>query len=134
MIYRLAEIIGGILTSFSIYFILGNEVNLCANSPNYSNYPVYVIIGIEVLASALLMLIIMTVVFTKGLKKFGGLVIGATMGLDIFLFGLISGASKNPARSLAPVIVSGYYTDLWLYLTAPFIGTSIVACLLRNKF
>ena len=76
----------------------------------------------------------MTVVFTKGLKKFGGLVIGATVGLDIFLFGLISGASKNPARSLAPVIVSGYYTDLWLYLTAPFIGTSIVACLLRNKF
>lgn len=86
MIYLLAEIICGILTSFFIYFILGNEVNLGANSSNYSNYPVYVIIGIEVLAAALLMLIIMTVVFTKGLKKFGGLVIGATVGLDIFLF------------------------------------------------
>jgi aquaporin Z len=30
--------------------------------------------------------------------------------------------------------VSGYYFDFWLYLTAPFIGTSIVALLLRNKF
>ena len=39
----------------------------------------------------------------------------------------------NPARSLAPAIVSGYYID-WLYLTAPFIGTSIVALLLRIKF
>jgi hypothetical protein len=39
----------------------------------------------------------------------------------------------NPASSLAPAIVSGYYFDLWLYLTAPFIGTTIVALLLRNK-
>ena len=39
----------------------------------------------------------------------------------------------NPARSLAPAIVSVYYID-WLYLTAPFIGTSIVALLLRIKF
>ena len=40
----------------------------------------------------------------------------------------------NTARSLAPAIVSGYYSELWLYLTVPLIGTSIVASLLRNKF
>ena len=39
----------------------------------------------------------------------------------------------NPARSLAPAVVSGYYIDLWLYLTAPFIGTTIVGLLLKNK-
>jgi aquaporin Z len=49
------------------------------------------------------------------------------------LFGLISGVSMNPARSLAPAVVSGYYIDLWLYLTAPFIGTTTVGLLL-NKF
>ena len=80
------------------------------------------------------MSIILIVIYTKGLKRFIEIAIGATVGLDIFLFGLISGASMNPARSLAPAIVSGYYLDLWLYLTAPFIGTSIVAFLLRNKF
>jgi aquaporin Z len=134
MIYLLAEIIGGIFASIFIYFILGNEVNLGANAPNYTDFPIYVIVGIEIFASALLMLVILLVVYTKGLKKFGGIAIGAIVGLNIFVFGLISGASLNPARSVAPAIVSGYYVDLWLYLTAPFIGTSIVALLLRNKF
>jgi aquaporin Z len=134
LIYLLAEIMGGILASIFIYFILGNEVNLGANAPNYIDFPIYVIVGIEILASALLMLVILIVVYTKRLKKFNGIAIGGIVGLDIFLFGLISGASMNPARSFAPAIVSGYYIDLWLYLTAPFIGTSIVALLLRNKF
>ena len=134
MIYLLAEIIGGIFASIFIYFILGNEVNLGANAPNYTDFPIYVIVGIEILASALLMLVILIVVYTNGAKRFGGIAIGAIVGIDIFLFGLISGASMNPARSVAPAIVSGYYVDLWLYLTAPFIGTSIVALLLRNKF
>ena len=134
LIYLLAEITGAVLASFFIYFIFGNEVNLGANAPNYIDFPIYVIVGIEIFASALLMLVILIVVYTKRLKKFGGITIGSIVGLDIFLFGLISGASMNPARSLAPAIVSGYYIDLWLYLTAPFIGTSIVAFLLRNKF
>jgi aquaporin Z len=134
MFYLLAEIIGGILASIFIYFFIGHEANLGANAPNYIDFPIYVIIGIEILASALLMLVILIVVYTKGAKKFGGIAIGAIVGLDILLFGLISGASMNPARSLAPAIVSGYYIDLWLYLTAPFLGTSIVATLLRNKF
>ena len=134
IIYLLAEVIGGILASIFIYFIFGNLAHLGANAPNYTNFSIYVIVGIEILASALLMLVILIVVYTKGLKKFGGIAIGAIVGLDIFLFGLISGASMNPARSLAPAIVSGYYLDLWLYLTAPCIGTTIVALLLRNKF
>jgi aquaporin Z len=132
--YLLPEVIGGLLASIFIYFTIGNEMNLGANAPNYTDFPIYVIIGIEIFASALLMLVILIVVYTKGLKKFSGIAIGGIVGLDIFLFGLISGASMNPARSLAPAIVSGYYIDLWLYLTAPFIGTSIVAFLLRNKF
>ena len=40
----------------------------------------------------------------------------------------------NPARALAPALLSGTFGDLWLYLTAPFIGTLIAAFLFRGKF
>jgi len=133
LIYLVAEIIGALLASFFIFSILGNVNHLGANAPNYTQFPIHVIVGIEILASALLMSIILIVIYAKGLKRFIGIAIGATVGLDILLFGLISGASMNPARSLAPAIVSGYYVDLWLYLTAPFIGTSIVGFLFRIK-
>ena len=53
--YLAAELIGALLASIFIFSIMGNEANLGANAPNYTNYSVYVIVGIEILASALLM-------------------------------------------------------------------------------
>ncbi|MFZ0647832.1 MAG: aquaporin [Nitrososphaeraceae archaeon] len=71
--------------------------------------------------------------YTKGLKGFSGIVIGGIVGLDFFFLAFISGASMNPARSLAPAVLSGVMTNLWLYWTATFIGTSVIALLMRGK-
>jgi len=131
--YFVAEIIGALLASIFVKYVIGTEADLGANAPNYG-FPIPVFFGIEVLASALLMTVIYLVVLTKGLKGFSGIAIGGIVGLDIFFFGLISGASMNPARSLAPALVSGYLGELWLYWTATFVGTSIVAFMTRKKF
>lgn len=131
--YLSAEIIGALLGSLFVKYMIGNNANLGANAPNY-NFSIPVIFGIEVLASALLMAVIFTVVYTKGLKGFGGIAIGGIVGLDIFFLSFISGASMNPARSLAPAILSGAVTNLWLYWSATFVGTSVVAYIFRRKF
>ncbi len=131
-LYFLAEIGGAFLASLFVSIVIGNEANLGANAPNYS-YPLPLIFGIEVLASALLMAVILTVVYTKGLKGFGGIVIGGIVGLDILFLAFISGASMNPARSLAPALLSGVWSDLWLYWTATFVGTSVIALIYRKK-
>ena len=131
--YFTAEILGALLGSLFVMAVIGTEANLGANSPNYV-FPLPTIFGIEVLGSALLMAVIITVVYIKGLKSYGGLVIGGIVGLDIFFLAFISGASMNPARSLAPAITSGVIGNLWLYWSATFIGTSIVALLVRKKF
>ncbi|HJR84321.1 MAG TPA: aquaporin [Nitrososphaeraceae archaeon] len=132
-VYVGAEIVGAFLASVFVKFVIGTEANLGANLPNYM-IPLPMILGVEILASALLMAVIYVVVLTKGLSGFSGIAIGGIVGLDIFFFGLVSGASMNPARSLAPALLSGSFGDLWLYFSAPFIGTVLVALICKKKF
>ena len=131
--YFAAEILGALLGSLFVKYFIGTQANLGANAPNYA-YPLPIIFGIEILASALLMAVVLIVVYTKGLKGFGGIVIGSMVGLDIFFLAFISGASMNPARSLAPALMSGVLSNLWLYWSATFIGTSLIALIYRKKF
>ena len=53
------------------------------------------------------------------------LVIPLTLAAIHFVGIQISGASVNPARSLAPAVVTATYQGLWIYLTAPFLGAII---------
>jgi aquaporin Z len=106
-----AEIIGALLASLFVKYVIGTEAYLGANAPNYA-FPLPLIFGIEILASALLMVVIFAVVYTKGLRGFSGIVIGGIVGLDIFFLAFISGASMNPARSLAPAVLSDVMTNL----------------------
>jgi aquaporin Z len=133
VLYIAAEVMGALLGSLFVKYMIGNEAFLGANFPNYA-YPLPLIFGVEMLASALLMAVILVVVHKKGLRGFGGIAIGGIVGLDIFFLSFISGASMNPARSLAPALLSGELTNLWLYFTATFVGTVIIAFLLRKKF
>ena len=128
-----AEITGALLASLFVMSLIGTEASLGANTPNYS-YPLPLVFGIEVLATALLMAVIYLVVYTKGLQGFGGLAIGGMVGLDIFFLAFISGASMNPARSLAPALLSGVIGNLWLYWSATFIGSFAIAFIVRSKF
>lgn len=131
--YFSAEIIGALLGSIFVKFAIGSEANLGANAPNYA-FPIPVIIGVEIAASAMLMAVIFVVVYTRGLRGFSGIAIGGMVGLNIFFLAFISGASMNPARSLAPAIVSGVLNNLWIYWSATFIGTSIIALVFRSVF
>ena len=131
--YFTAELIGAILASIFVWKFIGDEANLGANSPNL-DFSILLIFPIEVLASAMLMGVIFYVVYTKGLRGFSGVAIGGIVALDILFLAIISGASMNPARALGPALVSGYFDYLWLYWTAPFVGTTLIAFIFRGKF
>jgi aquaporin Z len=129
--YFAAEITGALLASLFVMSVVGTEASLGANAPNYS-YPLPLVFGIEFMATALLMAVIYFVVYTRGLRRLGGLAIGGIVGLDIFFLAFISGASMNPARSLAPALLSGVLGSLWLYWTATFVGSTAVAFTARK--
>ena len=88
--------------------------------------------GLEIILTFILMMVIL---FTsQGSKETGtmaGLAIGGVVLLEALFAGPITGASMNPIRSLAPEIVSGNYRSLWIYLTAPFLGSTLATLLWR---
>ena len=133
MLYLTAEIFGAFLASLFVKYTLGTEANLGANAAGYA-YPTHMIFGIEVMATAFLMTMILIVVHTNGLRGLGGIAIGSIIGLDIFFLSFISGASMNPIRSVAPALLSGRLENLWLYLSAPFVGSGITALIYRVRF
>ncbi|KAJ0468349.1 putative major intrinsic protein [Helianthus annuus] len=56
------------------------------------------------------------------IKKHGGIAVGMTIMLNVFVGGPISGASMNPARSLGPAIVKWRFKGIWAYIFGPIIG------------
>lgn len=130
--YFTAQLAGSLLGSLFVAVVVGNGADLGANVPNY-DYHVLVIVLVEVLASFLLMAVILAVVYTKGLRGLSGIAIGGIVALDIIFFGSISGASMNPIRSLAPALFSDALDHMWLYWSAPYVGTAMAAFLFRQK-
>jgi len=129
-IYFIAQAVGAFLGSIFVLFVIGDYAKLGTNAPDLT-HDLSVIFGYEVIASIFLMGTIYIVVHFKRLATLTGIAIGGIIAIDVLLFGEISGASMNPIRSLAPAIISGTPSDLWLYWTTPFIGTIIVAAIYK---
>ena len=71
---------------------------------------------------------------STGAKERGitaGIAVGGVIALEALFAGPISGASMNPARSLAPALVSGRVGALWIYLLAPIAGALLGVILCR---
>ena len=75
----------------------------------------------EAILTAIFVAVILTV--TRKAPDQAILVIPFTLVAIHYVGIQTSGASVNPARSLAPAVVSGTYASLWVYLTAPFVGS-----------
>jgi aquaporin Z len=81
---------------------------------------------LEIVLGAILMFVVLGV--ASGPKEKGllaGVAIGGVIAFEVLFAGPISGASMNPARSLAPAIVGGSLGDIWIYLAGPPLGVAI---------
>ncbi|MEP6674918.1 MAG: MIP family channel protein [Ferruginibacter sp.] len=118
--YIISQITGAFLASLVLKFLFPEDDFLGTTLPAGSSMQSFIL---EFFLTFLLMLVILNV--TTGSKEqgmFAGLAIGSTVMLEAMFAGPISGASMNPARSLAPAIISGHTESLWIYLTATTIG------------
>ena len=126
--YAASQCLGALLASGVLRLLFPNHPNLGATFPAGTELQSFVL---ECILTFLLMFVILSV--STGAKEKGvtaGIAVGAVIALEAMFAGKISGASMNPARSLAPALVSGHLEHLWVYLTAPFAGAAlaIFAC------
>jgi aquaporin Z len=127
--YLAAQISGALLASLTLHFLFPQNSTLGATLP--AGLPMQSFV-LEIILSAILMFVILNV--SHGAKEKGitaGIVVGSVIALEALFAGPICGASMNPARSLAPAIVSGNLQHLWIYLVAPVIGMIVVIPLFR---
>ncbi len=82
----------------------------------------------ETALTALLMFVIMAVATdTRAVGAAAAIAIGGVIGLDALFGGPVTGASMNPARSFGPALVSGEWSQLWIYLLGPVAGAALGA-------
>ncbi|HLI68914.1 MAG TPA: MIP family channel protein [Ktedonobacteraceae bacterium] len=130
-VYWGAQLIGATLASLCLRWLLGDVVHLGATLPSGSG-GAWQSFVLEVLLTFFLMVVIMAMsTDTRAVGQAAALAIGATVALEALFAGPISGASMNPARSLAPALVSFTWTAQWVYLSAPFLGASAGALVYR---
>ncbi len=82
----------------------------------------------------LVTVIFMTVVHKKAPAGMYGLAIGGMIFL-LHLVGVpLTGASMNPARTLGPAIISGYWDYHWMYWAGPIVGAVIAGLVMNYVF
>jgi aquaporin NIP len=126
--YLASQIAGAVLASTLLRVLFPGDKLLGATLPAGPDMQSFIL---EAVLTFILMLVILNV--STGAKEKGntaGIAVGAVIALEAMFAGPVCGASMNPARSLAPALVSGHFEHLWIYLIAPPLGAcaAMFAC------
>jgi aquaporin NIP len=128
LFYILAQLVGAILASIVLRILFPESITMGETLPLGTNWQSF---ALEFILTYFLMLVIINV--STGSKETGtmaGIAIGAVVFLEALVAGPICGASMNPARSIAPALISGNIQNLWLYIAAPILGAflAVLSC------
>ena len=120
---QLAGATGGALALLAVW--TDKPAHLGATLPSVAAGSAFVY---ELVLTAVLMFVIMAVATdTRAVGAAAAIAIGGTVALDALFGGAVTGASMNPARSFGPALVSGSWTDFWVYLAGPVLGAAVGA-------
>jgi aquaporin Z len=121
--YIISQLVGAFIASLVLKYLFPTNEFLGATIPTGTALQSFIL---EFILTFFLMLVIINVATgSKEQGMFAGLAIGSTVLLEAMFAGPICGASMNPARSLAPAIVSGHTEHLWVYIIATILGAGL---------
>lgn len=132
--YIIAQLVGATIAGFT-------QLAIWSSSPGYeiakakflgdsipgSGFGVGAVLLAEVVGTALLVFTVFGATDKKADQSWAGVAIGLVLAAVIWIFGPISGASLNPARTWGPTIASALFDtaalgNLWIYVIGPVFG------------
>jgi len=122
--YMFFQIVGGILASTLLFFLLpdiAQEETMGETLVKCDDWKLVFIV--EFTITFILMFVILQVSDkSRNLDRYSGIAIGGVVAFAAIFVGPISGASMNPARSIAPAILINDFSYLWIYIVSPILG------------
>jgi len=135
--YMAAQAAGAVLASLTVLALFGSSaadaplrLGLTAPGEGFSGFDALLA---ELVVTAILLLVIVgTATDDRADAPAVGLGVGVTVATGIFAIAPISGASFNPARTLAPMLVSGEFPSWAAYVVGPVVG-GVLGALLYDR-
>ncbi|MBV8117584.1 MAG: aquaporin [Candidatus Eremiobacteraeota bacterium] len=123
--YWVAQFAGAFAAAGLALAAFGGAMVLGASHPG-PNVPAFEAVVCEVVLTAIVMLTILTTAEEKAsVGKEAALAVGLAVAACGFFGGPISGASMNPARSIAPQILGAEFGLVWIYVAGPALGAAL---------
>lgn len=127
--YILSQFLGAIAASLTLRLLFPQHLTLGGTHPSGSTMQSFFL---ELILTTILMFVILNVsTAAKERGVIAGIAVGSVIALGALFVGPISGASMNPARSLAPALVSMRLDGIWIYLIAPILGAILAVFICR---
>lgn len=120
MPYIVSQCAGAFVASSTLRMLFPESRTLGATIPAGSDFQSLVL---EIVLTLILMFVILSMSSGGSEEKLlAGITIGGVIGFEALFAGPISGASMNPARSLAPAVVAMQLDHVWVYVVGPIAG------------
>jgi aquaporin NIP len=127
--YIISQVAGAFTATLILKVLFPSNEMLGTTMPAGSDMQSFLL---EALLTFFLMLVILRMSF--GAKEMGvmaAMAIGGTILIDAMFGGPVSGASMNPARSLAPAVITGHLSALYIYIIAPVLGSALAVLVFK---
>jgi aquaporin NIP len=121
--YIVAQCLGCVAGALTLSMVINDpfsSLGLTQAASDVSHTSLFVI---EFVLTFILMFVISAVATdSRAVGELAAVAIGGCVAIAAMVFGPLTGASMNPARSIGPAIATANYNDLIFYIIAPILG------------
>jgi MIP family channel proteins len=131
--YILAQLVGAIAAGYCLLYVFGGPVsNLGATVIDTHRITFAGAFAFEALGTFLLVNTVLHTAVRRHASLLAPVAIGMTVTICILGFGVLTGGSVNPARTIGPAVAGGVYDGILVYLAAQLVGAICGGVLYRS--